>query len=312
MNFIGKSSIRHAGGRVCIVLVIVFAMLTAANAQPANSSPQKPADQGAKHTDYIEVIGRVLSVDPIKGDVVTRLEFFPHGKFEKEDGTLAKTIKFDTVSSNGKQEITFEKGKRIPPSEVVLDMYDGDVSNYPFDTHKANLVVYFTIKPDKPADKPKPAEEKPEGETKPAPVEEEDDELEVPFTLAFTPSMPGYTMESANSKDSDDTYVDNEITIARSGMVKLFSVFIILLMWGVSIAVVCLVFTVVILKRKAEIAMFSFIATLIFAFVTVRGAQPGVPPVGTFSDTLSFFWVEGILGLCLLSVLLTWIFRKPS
>jgi hypothetical protein len=69
---------------------------------------------------------------------------------------------------------------------------------------------------------------------------------------------------------------------------------------------------VVILKRKAEIAMFSFIATLIFAFVTVRNALPGSPPVGTLSDKLSFFWAEGILGMCLLAVILTWIFRKPS
>lgn len=50
-----------------------------------------------------------------------------------------------------------------------------------------------------------------------------------------------------------------------------------------------------------------------FAFVTVRNSQPFVPPVGTFSDYLSFFWAEAILGnYRLLSVVMTWLFRKPA
>jgi hypothetical protein len=114
------------------------------------------------------------------------------------------------------------------------------------------------------------------------------------------------------SKDSDETYVDLEIGVKRSSMITLFSVFIMCLMWGVTIAVAGLVFTVVIKGRKAELAMFSFIATLLFAFVTVRNSQPGVPPVGTYSDYLSFFWVEAILGLCLIAVVSAWVLRKPA
>lgn len=271
-------------------------------------------DQAAKTPDYIEVTGKIISIDTSKGDVSTRLEFVPHGKFANEDGSLTKNVKFDTASANGKQEITFDKGKRMSATEVVLNMYDGEVTDYPFDKHKVELVFFFTIKPDKAADKPKPAEPAAEGEAKPATSTEadEEEEVDVPFTLDFEPKMAGYNFTMERSKDSDDTYVDLEIGVARSSMITLFSVFIMLLMWGVTLAVVFLIFTVVIKKRKAEIAMFSFIATLLFAFVTVRNSQPGVPPVGTYSDNLSFFWVEGILGLCLVAVVLTWVFRKPA
>jgi hypothetical protein len=252
-----------------------------------------------------------------------RLEFAPHGKLSKEDGTLAKTIKLDINSSNGKQEVTFDKGKKMTPTEALLNMYDGSVTDYPFDTHKAELIFWFSVKPDKPADKPadkpKPAEDapgaEPKPETKPEPkpeADEEDEETDVPFTLDFTPAMAGYTIEQAKSKDSDETYIDIEMTIARSSMVKSFSIFVMLLMWGVSLAVLFLVLSVVIRGRKVEIAMFSFIATLIFSFVAVRNTQPAVPPVGTFSDYVSFFGAEVILALSLLTILFTWLLRPAA
>jgi hypothetical protein len=311
MSLTKTFSVKKFGANLAMLALIVISMAFVANAFQTESP--KPAEPTSKSPDHIEVTAKILSIDPIKGDVSARLEFFPMGKYAKEDGSLTRNIKFDTYSSNGKQEITFEKGKRMSPSEVILNMYDGEVSNYPFDKHKANLVVFFTVKPDK-VEKPKPAAENPDDEKKPAPAAavEEDEEDYPPFTLDFKPSLAGYNIDTAKSKESDDTYVDVELTIARSGMVKFFSVFVMLLMWGVTLAVLGLVFTVVILGRKVEIAMFSFIATLIFAFVAVRNSQPSIPPIGISFDYLSFFLAEVVLALCLLMILATWIFRPAK
>ena len=290
-------------------LVLILAFIVAAGlAVRAQSENKTPAGKSENH---IEVFAKILAVDPVKGDVSVRLEFLPHGNLLKEDGTLARNVKFDINSSNGKQEITFEKGKRMTPTEAVLNMYDGDVSDYPFDKHKADLIFWFETKPDKPADKPKPAEENPsetKPETKPQEAVEEDEE-EVPFTLDFAPIFSGYKIETAKQKESDESYADIEITIARSSMVKFFSVFVMLMMWGVSLAVLFLVLSIVIRGRKVEIAMFSFIATLIFSFVAVRNAQPFVPPVGILTDYLSFFGAEVLLALSLLTILFTWLIR---
>lgn len=209
--------IKNFAASLAIIWLAATALLTV-NAQ----SPK----EDSKHTDYIEVVGKVLSIDPIKGDVTTRLEFVPHGNFALEDLSLTKNIKFDTVSANGKQEVTFEKGKRMSPSEVVLNMYDGQASDYPFDSYKADLLFFFTVKPDKekPADKPKPAGENSEGEPKPdePPADEEEEtEVEVPFTLDFTATSPGYTITTAKSTDSDDTFIDLELTIVRGRQILL-------------------------------------------------------------------------------------------
>ena len=291
-----------------VILAFIGAFVSPVAAQSENKTP------APKSPNYIEVAAKVLAIDPVKGDVSVRLEFLPHGNLMKDDGTLSRNVKFDINSSNGKQEITFEKGKRMTPTEAVLNMYDGEVSDYPFDTHKADLIFWFAVKPDKPADKPKPAEEIPAAEqskpeTKPLETVEEFEEEEVPFTLDFVPVMAGYKIETAKHKDSDESYADVEITIARAPMVKFFSVFVMVMMWGVSLAVLGLVASVVIRGRKVEIAMFSFIATLIFSFVAVRNAQPFVPPVGILTDYLSFFGAEIVLALSLLTIIFTWLIR---
>ena len=302
-----KSFFIHSG----MIMVFVIASALIVNAQTDNKP--SPAEENVNN---IEVVAKVLSIDPIKGDVSVRLEFDPNGNFAKEDGTLTRNIKLDINSSNGKQEITFEKGKKMTATEAILNMYDGSVTDYPFDKQKADLIFWFTVKPDKPADKPKTTEANPAGEPKPETksetAAEEDEEVDVPFTLDFAPTLAGYTIETAKSKDSDDTYVDVEMTIARSSMVKFFSVFVMLLMWGVSLAVLLLVLSVVFRGRKVEIAMFSFIATLLFAFVALRNSQPAVPPIGTFSDYASFFWAEVILALSLLTIITTWLIRPAA
>jgi hypothetical protein len=293
----------------CITLGIIIVFVIAAFSAKAQGDNKTSSTKSA---NYIDVGAKVLSIDPVKGDVSVRLEFIPQGNLMKEDGTLARNVKFDINSSNGKQEITFEKGKRMPPTEAVLNMYDGDVSHYPFDKHKADLTFLFVTKPDKPVDKPKPAEEN-QAETKSETKNEtiEETEEEVPFTLDFEPTLAGYKIETAKHKDNDESYADIEMTIARSPMVKFFAVFVMLVMWGVSLAVFLLALSIVIRGRKVEIAMFSFIATLIFSFVAVRNTQPAVPPVGTLSDYLAFFEAEVILAFSLLTIIFTWLIRPP-
>lgn len=313
-----RKTIAFKGFTASLVMILWLALALLVDAQTDLEKQFKEFE--AKHPTRIDVYAKILNLDPIKGDVTIRLEFVPNGDLLKEDGTLGKTIKFDTESANGKTEVVFEKGKRMNATEVVLGMYgekkEGSdyvsvVEDYPFDSHKTDLYLYFFTKPDKKKEAPKePAADGAESKNDEEEVEEVEEE--VPHFLSFTPTSSGYNITSTKSKESDDGYTALNLSISRSPMVKLFSSFIMILMWCVSLAVLALVFKVVIGGRKAEIAMFSFIATLLFAFVTVRNSQPGVPPVGTFSDILSFFWAEAILGICLLTVVLTWVFRKPS
>jgi hypothetical protein len=51
---------------------------------------------------------------------------------------------------------------------------------------------------------------------------------------------------------------------------------------------------------------------LLFAFAAVRNSQPGVPPIGTYSDFIAFFWAEVLIALCLLSIIFAWVLRPAA
>jgi Domain of unknown function (DUF4436) len=315
---------------VAVLVVFGIALMVVLNIYKGEGDKRSAAvsDLGDKDPDHIEVDVKLVSIDPNKGDIVARLEFLPKGHFTTDEGsTLARDLKLYVNSANGKQELDFPKGKRMNPMEVVVNMFDGVVTDYPFDKHSAFLEMYFL--PGKEAAKEKTAETKPaEPVATPTPEasageeqkkEEEKkaeaakpDENDVPIGVDFIGSIPGFKIDAAKSKDSTDDYVGIDMTIARASTTKFFSLFVMTMMWGLTIGVIFLTLSVVLRGRKVELAMFSFTAALLFAFAAVRNAQPGTPPIGTYSDFISFFWAEVIIALCLIILVFTWILRPAK
>lgn len=327
---------------VGLVIVFAIAMWLVLDSYQ-NEGEKRSAEissEGEKDPNHIETFVKLLTVDPVKGDATARIEFIPHGTFAKEDGTLTRNLKLYTNSATGKQEHDFQKGKRMNPVEAVVNMYDGLVTDYPFDHHSAFLELYFVAPeaatgqtqsaasgttaaertetpaatPPAPAASPATSEERPQ--QTPTPKKEENaaasSEEEISVAVDFYGSIAGYRIQAAKSEDSDDDYVGIDMKIARSSTVVFFSVFVMILMWGVTIAVMLLTLSIILHGRKVELAMFSFLAALLFAFAAVRNSQPGVPPIGTYSDFISFFWAEVLLALCLLAIIFIWLFRPAA
>src|SRR6266403_3280209 len=133
---------------ITIAVVILFAvgMVVVLRFYSSEGDKRSAAvsDLGDKDPNHIEVDVKLVSIDPNKGDIVARMEFLPKGHFTTDDGsTLARDLKLFVNSANGKQELEFSKGKRMNPMEVVVNMYDGLVTDYPFDKHSAYLEFYF-------------------------------------------------------------------------------------------------------------------------------------------------------------------------
>ena len=319
---------------VTAVVLIVFgiALVMVLNIYKGEGDKRSAAvsDLGDKDPNHIEVDVKLVSIDPNKGDIVARLEFLPKGHFTTDEGsTLARDLKLFVNSATGKQELDFPKGKRMNPTEVVVSMFDGLVTDYPFDRHSAFLELYFLVAnkepgKDKPADAaaskpaeaaPTPTTEAPQGEEeKKAEAEKktEDADEEIAIGVEFFGSIPGFKIEAARAKESTEDYVGIDMTISRASTTMFFSLFVMLMMWGLTIVVIFLTLSVVVRGRKVEVAMFSFTAALLFAFATVRNAQPGAPPIGTFSDFISFFWAEVFIALCLVILVFTWLLRPAK
>ena len=322
---------------ITVVVVILFAvgLVLVLNIYKSEGEKRSASvsDLGEKDPNHIEVDVSLVTIDPNKGDIVARLEFLPKGSYTKDDGTLARDVKLFVNGATGKQETDFPRGKKMNPMEVVVQMYDGLVTDYPFDKHKAYLEMYFVPgKPEKKSAEPgaaKPAEAAPSPTPKPeaadeeepkkedaakkteaAKEEEEDDEI--PIGVDFAGSISGFKIEAAKARESQNDLVGIDMTISRAATTKFFSLFVMMMMWGLTISVLLLTLSVVLRGRKVELAMFSFTAALLFAFATVRNAQPGTPPIGTYSDFISFFWAEVIIALCLVVLVFTWLLRPAK
>lgn len=335
---------------VALLVIFAVAMVFVLNVYRQEGEKRSAAisEEGEKNPNHIEVFVKLLAVDPTKGDVSARLEFAPHGSYDREEtGVLTRPLKLNVNSATGKQEHEFPKDKRMNPVDVTISLYDGLVTDYPFDRHNAFLELYFTEAaakgsgPDKaqtapastgtaatsppanPAEgttaaaSPTPAAAASEGgqetaASKKEDAEKGDDDEDVSIAVDFFGSIPGMKIAATKTKESTDDYVGIDMTISRSSTVIFFSLFISALMWGAAIAVLLLVLSIVLRGRKIEVGMFSFLSALLFAMVAVRNSQPGVPPIGTFSDFISFFWAEVILALCLMTILFTWLLRPTA
>jgi hypothetical protein len=282
---------------IAVVLLLIFAgayvfVLTKYKSEGENRAAFLEADTQKAGENRIDVSGRIVTADVIKGDVVVRLEFTPKGSFASADGaTLARDLELYVATATGKNVHEFKKGKRMNPVEAVVEIYEGEPMDYPFDAHTAELSFFF-----------EPA----------AKGGESAGNESIPVAVELRGSVAGLRMDTDYAKENKPDHTIIDISIQRATTAVFFSVFIMIAMWALAIGVLCLVFRVFAGHRKIEISMFSFLGALLFAFPALRNSQPGTPPIGTLSDFLAFFWAEVIIALSLLSVVLRWLIKGPG
>jgi hypothetical protein len=275
---------------VGVVAVAVFAVLFIAAYQSYQNETDNRtalvAMEAPATGDYVEAYARVLGVDPVKGEMTVRITFTPQGELANA-GELKQELALYVNSATGGQNRSFPKGKDMSPIDVTLDL-DGIVTDYPFDRHEAFLELYLT-----------------------EPVKD-GDPLAVPIVTNFVGSMPGLKVSAAVNEASAENYNLIDITIERSQAILILVIFAMSLMWLITLTVVFMLLAVVLRGRKVEFGMFAFMAGFLFSFVAFRNAMPGVPPIGTLSDYLAFFWGYALISLSLIGLTITWLSRPAK
>lgn len=329
----GKNIAIAAG--LAALFAVAFVLVLRAYRQEGERRAAVISESGERDPDHVEVFVKLVAVDPIKGDASARLDFLPHGDLTPDGGsTLSRDLKLLVNSATGKQEHVFEKGKRMNPVDVTVNLYDGAVTDYPFDSHKAYLEMSLEgVTREKKEGGNAEAAATPTTAPTPAPQGEEEDEDRpqlqhaspeapkaeaaadegsVPIGVDFFGSIPGLKIQAEKTAQTDEDLVGIDMEFERASTVKFFSLFVMAVMWGVTLVVLLMTFSIVMRGRKIEVGMFSFLAALLFAFVALRNAQPGSPPIGSFSDYISFFWAEILIALCLLTIIAVWVYRPAA
>lgn len=306
------------------VLGIIGSLMTVAlrtyqnetNNRTALATMQEPPPSATRN--FVSTDARVLGVDPIKGEVTVRISFTPNGNLV-EDGELAQELVLYVNSATGGQNRTFAKGKTMSPIDVTLDL-DGIVTDYPFDHHEAFLELYLE-KVEKKDDKKENLQMVVNPDVQvmdtvandtlltAAPVKGQEESLDVDVYTEFYGSLPGFKIDAEIDKHSKGNYNLINININRSSTIEVIVVFAMALMWLITLTVVFMLLSVLLRERKIEFGMFAFMAGFLFSFVAFRNAMPGVPPIGTLSDYLAFFWGYALISLSLIILTITWLVR---
>lgn len=280
--------------RQIVVLVVLLALFIAAYSTALsfyfNEGAQRSSEFSSSSTspDNVTAITYVTGIDPIKGEMINRTEFQPSGSISAGDNfTLAQDLNIFVTNSGGKQEHDYKKGKVMNAIDAAVAFTSTRPTDYPFDVHTANFEVLVTATAS--------------------------EETIIPLNMNFSAAMPGFNIDAIENKASEGipNYFSVDITIGRSTTTRIFAIFIMAAMWIVSLSVLFMTWVIFTRRRKMETTIFTFISTLIFALPAVRNIQPGIPPIGTLSDFIAFFWAEIMAIACLLVVVYCWLRKDP-
>jgi len=210
----------------------------------------------------------VLDFDPIRGTMKLNTKIIRRRNPGKPavNGTLLlgsfKSVPFSSKAATVDQDTS--------------TLVEGDANLYPFDTFSTDL-PFAATKDD---------------------VMVNADAEGLNWAAYAYAQMQNYRFTFSFDKDPDSSIVLLTVSVQRPPTTKVFSMFIITLMWLLTIATVTITFQVFLRDRDVAPNLLSAQASLLFAMPTIRNTQPAVPPIGTMLDTLSLFWNMTLISSC--------------
>ncbi|MBV2153264.1 DUF4436 family protein [Kitasatospora sp. SUK 42] len=223
--------------------------------------------------DLLEVDVLLQRVDPAAQTVTAKVLVQPHGALRVPGDQLvpAQDVVLETTSLE-QTSLRYPAGQRIGSSPVSFSLFDGRVTDYPFDGYQVQIGFRATAG------------------GRPAPVVIGVEEAD-PF-FAFTPG--------GTETEGDAAQVTERISRSRSTFILAW--FMMAAMWALALAVLLAAWLIVRQRRGIVWPALGWMAATLFALVGMRNAAPGSPPIGSLLDYAAFFWAELLVAVGLIMV----------
>ena len=279
-------TIAAAAIAVAIGLVVVMGVLHEKTiaADVANLSEPVPAPY------YLDVRVKLVALDLNTETVRLQLECIPKGRdLVDPEGRLKLPVAltFGVSAAGAEEKKTIPAGDKGSVITIDLDL-DGNVADYPWDRHSTSLWLN--------------ASRQPKGL----------DPDFIPTRLEAHGAWPGLDIAFGAADVGGLTQKRLDIAVNRSTITTIVVYFSIALTWILIAVVTGMTLAVAVGGRRAEISMVGFFGMLLFAMTAFRNSLPGVPPMGTFSDYLAFFWGYAVAIVAIGVVAAVWLRRRPS
>jgi Domain of unknown function (DUF4436) len=232
-----------------------------------------------------EVYLEPLSIDATNQGMQLRAYLSPNLSSDKNaragaDRDLTLLITHDKTV----EEIKLAAGGHMASSTFEVDLNDGSVTDYPFDSFVARLGLQLM-----------------DGKAS----------LNLPARITVWEGVLGYNLHTTSQPGADLTDVQLAIAIRRGGAIVLLALcgYAIMLVLGFC-AVVMGVLTFINV-RPPETGLIGSLAAFAFALPVLRGLLPGSPPLGVTADMWVFLWAEMVNVLALALVVFKWAHAGP-
>ena len=258
---------------------------------------------------------KITSVDTAQGLLHGRIRLIPMGRFAIDKTTPATNLTLLVNSVSGKQKTVLPKGERIVPIDFSI-LLSGSQSRYPFDRFTTDIELVITApakkKSEPPPDDTLDENADPLATTLIVGANDLDNSEPIPIKENFVASIPGIKFDGTVTENSTYKLMQTAVTMRRANNVITISLMVMGLMFVLAISIVRMVLTVTASPGGMNLLPLSLSITLIFGLPALRSIQPGVPPVGGFSDYMSFIWAEMMVSISAIALAWTWIIRSKK
>ena len=181
---------------------------------------------------------------------------------------------------------TFKAGDPMQRIDTIIFFASGDTSAYPFDECESSLsfkglipLVSSSVE-----------------------IEAKSPEGDAPIGYLTASALQLFNFRSEVLEGDGSVFA--VYTVTRSVTTRIFCVFVVIMMWLLSLNVFYLSVSIWVRKRRVEPPTIAVSGALLFGLPALRNVQPAAPPIGTTADVFGFFWnmmlvsLSGILLFC--------------
>ena len=224
-----------------------------------------------------------------------------------EGGRMTETVDIGLPAAPGSLQgdstVTLEQGSTVGAVEFMVQMTDGSIARYPYDTYLAEMLIIASRAPEPTS---------PAGATtgttttgtatagttadpSALPVR-----IPVPISVEVSADVPGFVVEGELPPDQAVSTRLIDLDVRRNGPTLLYTTWIMFLWWALSVSAVFIVWSVAIWRSSTPPWAYGYLVGVLFALAPLRGALPGQPPYGVLIDYVSFYWAVGTIGVGLI------------
>jgi Domain of unknown function (DUF4436) len=306
-----KRSTRLKAGFVLGIVAVYVASVVRGSTESTRRSLQLRDETPAQ--DRVAVSVLVTGVNPAAQELTAQLGFRLAGNVARDEVTPAKDLKLLINNVRGQQEFDFPQGKRMNRIEAVFPL-NGDFNKYPFDRYETTMWLLITIPPAanqkqvSKAPENVPQETLHEGQLAVGAVTLQRS-TSVSLSLIVSAAIPGIKFKGSVTRNESTQVTGIALNLRRADNLIGLSLLINLMMTGLAVSVLAMALQVTTAKRQFDLLPLSMSMTLIFGLPALRNVQPGVPPIGAFSDYVTFIWAELIVAVSAVATLWHWLLR---